>query len=51
MSPSSCAKHPGGLFQLTLSLAPKDALYDCPGGSEDRELGRPEPANQEDGDS
>jgi hypothetical protein len=23
-------KHPGGLFQLTLSLAPGDALYDCP---------------------
>ena len=26
------AKHPGGLFQLTLSLAPEDALCDCPGG-------------------
>jgi uncharacterized protein YfaS (alpha-2-macroglobulin family) len=26
-------KHPGGLFQLSLSLTPADALYDCPGGS------------------
>ena len=26
-------KHPGGLFQLTLSLTPADALYDCPGSS------------------
>jgi alpha-2-macroglobulin len=26
-------KHPGGLFQLSLSLTPADALYDCPGGA------------------
>ncbi len=30
------AKHPGALFQLTLSITPKDALWDCPGGSEGR---------------
>ncbi|MEO8062042.1 MAG: MG2 domain-containing protein [Pseudomonadota bacterium] len=44
-------KHPGGLFQLTLSLAPADALYDCPGATETTALEDPEPGNQEDGDS
>ncbi|HEU5135547.1 MAG TPA: MG2 domain-containing protein [Steroidobacteraceae bacterium] len=44
-------KHPGGLFQLTLSLAPGDALYDCPGGSETAPPEDPVPASQEDGDT
>jgi uncharacterized protein YfaS (alpha-2-macroglobulin family) len=47
-------KHPGGLFQLTLALAPKDVLYDCPGGtSEIAAVDDPsnELVNQEDGDS
>ena len=47
-------QHPGGLFQLKLSLAPGDALWDCPDETpgnteapqEDKEL-----RNQEDGDS
>jgi len=46
-------KHPGGLFQLTLSLSPADALYDCPGSGD--EVARPEAdqelVNQEDGDT
>ncbi len=45
------AKHPGALFQLKLSVSPKDALWDCPGGGKDDELDDPEPANQEDGDN
>jgi uncharacterized protein YfaS (alpha-2-macroglobulin family) len=45
------AKHPGALFQLTLSISPKDALWECPGGTENESLEDPEPANQEDGDS
>jgi hypothetical protein len=43
-------KHPGGLFQLRLSLAPKDALYDCP-GRESEEIEDPEPLSPEDADS
>ncbi len=47
-------KHPGGLFQLKLSLAPGDALWDCesdgtnapPPALDDAEL-----KNQEDGDT
>ncbi|HEX6637366.1 MAG TPA: MG2 domain-containing protein, partial [Steroidobacteraceae bacterium] len=42
------AKHPGGLFQLRLSLSPRDALYECPGGRTD--LDDPEPVNAEDAD-
>jgi alpha-2-macroglobulin len=46
------AKHPGGLFQLTLSLTPKDRIYDCPGDtSEVAALDEGEVTNQEDGDS
>src|SRR5688572_3218982 len=46
-------EHPGGLFQLTLSLTPADATYDCPGGkSETAKLQEEtELKNQEDGDS
>ena len=44
-------KHPGGLFQLTISLAPKDALYDCPGATETTAMEDPVQDNQEDGDS
>jgi len=44
-------KHPGGLFQLTISLAPADALYDCPGASETTAMEDPVQSNQEDGDS
>jgi uncharacterized protein YfaS (alpha-2-macroglobulin family) len=44
-------KHPGGLFQLTLSLAPGDALYDCPNDSETAPLEDPEPTSVEDGDT
>jgi uncharacterized protein YfaS (alpha-2-macroglobulin family) len=43
-------KHPGGLFQLTISLAPPDALYDCPGSSETT-APEPEPTSQDDGDT
>ncbi|HUQ12203.1 MAG TPA: MG2 domain-containing protein [Steroidobacteraceae bacterium] len=42
-------KHPGGLFQLRLSLSPKDALYECAGQSPDS-VDEPEPANAEDAD-
>ncbi|MEO8018526.1 MAG: MG2 domain-containing protein [Pseudomonadota bacterium] len=46
------AKHPGGLFQLTLSLTSKDKIYDCPGGaSEVAAVDEGEVNNQEDGDS
>ena len=45
------AKHPGGLFQLTLSLAPGDALYDCAGATDAAAAADPVPASQEDGDS
>jgi alpha-2-macroglobulin len=44
-------KHPGGLFQLTLSLAPGDALYDCPNESETTAVEDPEPASQDDANS
>ena len=44
------AKHPGALFQLTLSITPRDAQWECPGASEDEELDDPEPVNQESGD-
>ena len=44
------AKHPGALFQLTLSITPKDAQWDCPAGSEVDALDDPEPVNQENGD-
>lgn len=43
------AKHPGALFQLTLSISRKDAVWECPGSSETDELEDPEPANAEDG--
>ena len=42
-------KHPGGLFQLRLSLSPKDALYECAGQSPDG-VDDPEPVNAEDAD-
>jgi uncharacterized protein YfaS (alpha-2-macroglobulin family) len=44
-------KHPGGLFQLTVSLAPGDALYDCPNESGTTAPADSGPASQEDGDS
>ncbi|HYJ40615.1 MAG TPA: MG2 domain-containing protein, partial [Steroidobacteraceae bacterium] len=44
------AKHPGGLFQLTLSLAPADALYDCPGSTETASP-EPDPASQDGNDT
>jgi hypothetical protein len=44
-------KHPGGLFQLTLSLAPGDALYDCPNDSETAPPEDPVPASQDDDNS
>jgi uncharacterized protein YfaS (alpha-2-macroglobulin family) len=43
-------KHPGGLFQLKLSLAPGDALWDCP-DAPDSSGPEPEVRNQEDGDT
>jgi uncharacterized protein YfaS (alpha-2-macroglobulin family) len=46
------ARHPGGLFQLTLSLTSKDRIYDCPGGAtETAPVDGGEVTNQEDGDS
>jgi uncharacterized protein YfaS (alpha-2-macroglobulin family) len=45
-------EHPGGLFQLTLSLSPKDGLFNCPGGVD--ETAAPDDSemrNQEDGNS
>lgn len=44
-------KHPGGLFQLTVSLAPGDALYECPGQTETAVPDDPDPTSQEDGDT
>jgi uncharacterized protein YfaS (alpha-2-macroglobulin family) len=46
-------KHPGGLFQLTLSLTPKDAAYECAGGTatEADVAADTTLQNQEDGDS
>jgi uncharacterized protein YfaS (alpha-2-macroglobulin family) len=47
-------KHPGGLFQLKLSLAPGDAIWQCPddGASEERAPPEdPDLRNQEDGDT
>jgi uncharacterized protein YfaS (alpha-2-macroglobulin family) len=43
-------KHPGGLFQLTLSLAPPDALYDCP-GSQETTAPEADLTSQDDGDT
>jgi uncharacterized protein YfaS (alpha-2-macroglobulin family) len=43
-------KHPGGLFQIKLSLSPKDALYECAGQPADG-VEDPEPTNPEDADS
>jgi alpha-2-macroglobulin len=46
--------HPGGLFQLSLQLAPKDALYECPGGASEVSSvddNSQDLTNQEDGDS
>ncbi len=46
------ARHPGGLFQLTLSLTSKDKIYDCPGGSSEvAAVDEGDVTNQEDGDS
>jgi hypothetical protein len=46
------AKHPGGLFQLTLSLTSKDKIYDCPGGSSEvAAVDEGDVTNQEDADS
>ena len=45
------ARHPGALFHLTLTIAPKDADWTCPGRDENADLEDPDPANQEDGDS
>jgi uncharacterized protein YfaS (alpha-2-macroglobulin family) len=39
-------KHPGGLFQLTLSIAPRDAQWDCPGAKDTDELEDPESADE-----
>jgi uncharacterized protein YfaS (alpha-2-macroglobulin family) len=45
-------KNPGGLFQLSLSLSPKDAQYECPGGADSESaIDDAEPQNQEDGDT
>jgi uncharacterized protein YfaS (alpha-2-macroglobulin family) len=45
-------QHPGGMFQLKLSLAPGDALWDCAGDSAAREpADDPAMRNQEDGDT
>jgi alpha-2-macroglobulin len=44
-------KYPGGLFQLTIALAPGDAMYDCPEEATTN-VDTPSPvSNQEDGDS
>ncbi|HVQ13353.1 MAG TPA: MG2 domain-containing protein, partial [Vicinamibacterales bacterium] len=45
------ARHPGALFHLSLAIAPKDAIWDCPGGDDAADLDDPEPASQDDGDS
>jgi uncharacterized protein YfaS (alpha-2-macroglobulin family) len=44
-------KHPGGLFQLTLSLAPGDALYNCAGDTNTSATDETPATSQEDGDS
>ncbi len=48
-------KHPGGLFQLKMSLAPADAIWDCPANSARDEATAPkedaEIKNQEDSDT
>ena len=48
-------KHPGGLFQLKMSLAPADAIWDCPANSARDEQATPkedaEVKNQEDSDT
>ncbi len=44
-------KHPGGLFQLTLSISSRDAQWQCPDDTETDELEDPEPLSQEDGDA
>jgi alpha-2-macroglobulin len=47
-------QHPGGLFHLKLSLAPPDALWDCPDDTartEEAPKDDPEVRNQEDGDT
>ena len=47
-------QHPGGLFQLSLQLTPKDALYECPGGASEVAAvddKTDDSTNQEDGDS
>jgi uncharacterized protein YfaS (alpha-2-macroglobulin family) len=43
-------KHPGGLFQIKLSLSRKDALYECQ-GSDPEGVEDPEPVNAEDTDT
>lgn len=43
-------KHPGGLFQIKLSLSPRDALYDC-GGQGAEGVADTEPVNAEDANS
>ncbi|MEZ5514080.1 MAG: MG2 domain-containing protein [Steroidobacteraceae bacterium] len=48
---------PGGIFQLTLSIAPPDSTYSCPGITvgtatpATADLANADPANQEDGDT
>jgi uncharacterized protein YfaS (alpha-2-macroglobulin family) len=44
-------KHPGGLFQIKLSLSPRDALYECPGQSGTDGVDDPEPASADDAES
>ena len=44
-------RHPGGLFQLQLSLAPGDGLWDCSDQAETARVAEPALKNQEDGDS
>lgn len=45
-------KHPGGLFQLKLSLAPGDGIWECSGDPTRSDTPiTPETKNQEDGDS
>ena len=41
-------KHPGGLFQLTLSISTRDANWECQGASDTAELEDPEPQSQDD---
>jgi uncharacterized protein YfaS (alpha-2-macroglobulin family) len=46
-------QHPGGLFQLKMSLTPADAAWDCPAVAEDSQprQAADEVRNQEDGDT